>query len=214
MSLGIILFPLYFNGVTYNTYNNRKNFENPILRGRDSLASDKEKEISELKLNELLATANQFIIRRTAALLSKYCNKKILPFFYFYFCIIVPVKYEYVVFCKFSPLQRQVYENFTKSKQVKKLLNGDGTIQPLRAITLLKKLCNHPALLVNVEGNNNSYSSSTRGSSSNKPLHGAHQVKSDDFDVNMFPPEFDFGGCQTEFSGKMQLLDKMLTKMR
>ena len=210
MSLGIIFCSLYIsNGVTYNT---RKNFENPILRGRDSLASDKDKEISELKLNELLATANQFIIRRTAALLSKYCNKKI-PFF-FYFCIIVPVKYEYVVFCKFSPLQRQVYENFTKSKQVKKLLNGDGTIQPLRAITLLKKLCNHPALLVNVEGNNNSYSSSTRGSSSNKPLHGAHQVKSDDFDVNMFPPEFDFGGCQTEFSGKMQLLDKMLTKMR
>lgn len=52
----------------------RKNFENPILRGRDVDCSDKDKLASEEKLKDLLVIANKFIIRRTAELLTKYCN--------------------------------------------------------------------------------------------------------------------------------------------
>ena len=51
----------------------RKNFENPILRGRDADASDKDRLKSEEKLQELLLIANKFIIRRTADLLTKFC---------------------------------------------------------------------------------------------------------------------------------------------
>jgi DNA repair and recombination RAD54-like protein len=50
----------------------RKNFENPILRGRDALASDAEKQKMEEKLQQLFGIANKFIIRRTADLLTKF----------------------------------------------------------------------------------------------------------------------------------------------
>jgi DNA repair and recombination RAD54-like protein len=52
----------------------RKNFENPILKGRDALASEKDREVGEQKLSELLQIANKFIIRRTSDLLTKYCK--------------------------------------------------------------------------------------------------------------------------------------------
>ena len=51
----------------------RKNFENAIIRGRDSLASDAIKAESEKKLKELGSLVMKFIIRRTNDLLSKYC---------------------------------------------------------------------------------------------------------------------------------------------
>ncbi|KAI8589351.1 P-loop containing nucleoside triphosphate hydrolase protein [Geranomyces variabilis] len=149
----------------------RKNFELPILRGRDAEASDKDRLISEEKLKELLGIANQFIIRRTAELLTKY----------------LPVKYEHVVFCKFTDVQSKLYKLFTVSKEVKKLLSGKGA-QPLKAITFLKKLCNHPALI-------------------------DRQVLGSEAD-EMIPASFNWDGCQPEFSGKMLLLEQMLRKMR
>jgi DNA repair and recombination RAD54-like protein len=50
----------------------RRQFENPILRGRDSDASEADRKVSEDKLSALLTIANKFIIRRTADLLTKY----------------------------------------------------------------------------------------------------------------------------------------------
>ncbi|EJU03425.1 DNA repair protein SNF2 family [Dacryopinax primogenitus] len=108
----------------------RKNFELAILRGRDADATDKEKENSEAKLKELAERVSKFIIRRTNDLLSKY----------------LPVKYEHVVFCTLSPLQLALYRHFIKSPETQRLLRGQGS-QPLKAINLLKKLCNHPELL-------------------------------------------------------------------
>ena len=180
-----LLFQVYsFNSDVLGTVNEfRKLFENPIARGRDSEASDKEKEISESKMKELLAIANQFMIRRTAALLTKY----------------LPVKYEHVVFCKMAPLQNSIYENFVKSKEVKKLLAGDGQIMPLQAITTLKKLCNHPALVCKVEG------SEYRAKS---------VVVGENVDASLFPEDFDYNATQSKYSGKLQVLERMLTKMR
>ncbi|KAI9328313.1 putative DNA recombination and repair protein Rad54B [Zopfochytrium polystomum] len=109
----------------------RKNFENPILRGRDSDASDADRQRSEEKATELQKLANKFIIRRTAELLTKF----------------LPIKYEHVVFCKMSDLQLEVYREYLKSPEVKKLLSGANS-QPLKVITLFKKLCNHPNLII------------------------------------------------------------------
>jgi DNA repair and recombination RAD54-like protein len=103
----------------------RKKFEIPILRGRDADASDKERKESEEKLAELLAIANKFIIRRTAELLTKY----------------LPVKYEYVVFCKLQAQQLESYKTISTSKEF------TSVTTPLQIITILKKLCNHPTLL-------------------------------------------------------------------
>ncbi|KAL1916986.1 uncharacterized protein VTP21DRAFT_5183 [Calcarisporiella thermophila] len=110
--------------------NFRRDFELPILRGRDALATDKERELGDQKLRELWETVSKIIIRRTNDLLTKY----------------LPVKYEHVVFCRLSELQLMLYNFFITSPEIKKLLRGTGS-QPLKAITMLKKLCNHPDLL-------------------------------------------------------------------
>lgn len=126
----------------------RKNFENAIIRGRDADATDAVKEESEKKLKELGGLVAPFIIRRTNELLSKY--RKPLRFWYTLFYIssspLVPVKYEHVVFCALSPFQTALYRLFISSPEIQKLLRGKGS-QPLKAIGLLKKLCNHPDLL-------------------------------------------------------------------
>ena len=108
----------------------RKNWEVPILRGRDALSTEQEQTVSDQKLSELGAVANKFIIRRTNDILSKY----------------LPVKYEHVVFCRLSPLQTALYNHFITSPEIRALLKGKGS-QPLKAIGLLRKLCNHPDLL-------------------------------------------------------------------
>jgi DNA repair and recombination RAD54-like protein len=108
----------------------RKNFELAIIRGRDADASDKDKAKCEEKLKELNGLVTRLIIRRTNDLLSKY----------------LPVKYEQVVFCKLSPFQLALYRLFITSPEIKALLRGKDS-QPLKAINVLKKLCNHPELL-------------------------------------------------------------------
>ncbi|KAJ3796966.1 DNA repair protein, SNF2 family [Lentinula aff. detonsa] len=108
----------------------KKNFENLIIRGRDASASDSVKAESEKKLKELGGLVTKFIIRRTNDLLSKY----------------LPVKYEQVVFCGLSEFQLSLYRLFISSPEIKALLRGTES-QPLKAINILKKLCNHPELL-------------------------------------------------------------------
>lgn len=58
----------------------------------------------------------------------------------------MPVKYEHVVFCKLSVFQLSLYRLFISSPEIKALLRGAES-QPLKAINILKKLCNHPELL-------------------------------------------------------------------
>lgn len=49
-----------------------KDYENPICKGRDGLATDKEQEVGDAKLKELNEKVSKFMIRRTNDLLSKY----------------------------------------------------------------------------------------------------------------------------------------------
>lgn len=58
----------------------------------------------------------------------------------------VPVKYEQVVFCGLSDFQLSLYNLFLTAPEIKALLRGQDS-QPLKAINILKKLCNHPELL-------------------------------------------------------------------
>jgi DNA repair and recombination RAD54-like protein len=113
---------------THNEF--RKKYELPILRGRDAAGSDLDRQRGDECLAELLTLVNKFIIRRTNDILSKY----------------LPVKYEHVVFCNPAPFQMDLYNYFIQSPDIKSLLRGKGS-QPLKAIGILKKLCNHPDLL-------------------------------------------------------------------
>lgn len=111
----------------------RKRYELPILKSRDSEASDKEHQVGKERLEELIGVVNRCIIRRTNEILSKY----------------LPQKTEHVICCPMTDMQRNMYMRFISSSVVKKQLSEDGKLggSALAAITSLKKLCNHPDLL-------------------------------------------------------------------
>ncbi|KAI1930455.1 DNA-dependent ATPase protein rad54 [Ophidiomyces ophidiicola] len=165
-------------GVLGNRNEFHKRFEMPILRGRDADGSEEERKKGDECLAELLSIVNKFIIRRSNDILSKY----------------LPVKYEHVVFCNLAPFQVDLYNHFIQSPDIKSLLRGKGS-QPLKAIGILKKLCNHPDLV-------------------NLPvdLPGSQSFFPDDYT----PP--DSRGRDREvkswYSGKMMVLDRMLARIR
>ena len=156
----------------------RKQFETPILRGRDAAGTEADQQKGNERLAELLTLVNKFIIRRTNDILSKY----------------LPVKYEHVVFCNLAPFQKDVYNHFIKSPDVKTLLRGKGS-QPLKAIGMLKKLCNHPDLL-----------------DLPSDLPGCEDILPEDF------VQKDARGRDRDvkvwYSGKMMVLDRMLARIR
>jgi len=155
----------------------RKKYELPILKGRDAAGTDSDRQKGDERLRELLAIVNKFIIRRTNDILSKY----------------LPVKYEHVVFCNLAPFQLDLYNHFIDSPDIKALLRGK-TSQPLKAINLLKKLCNHPDLLNLPED-----------------LPGCDQFFPEDF-----VPKDSRGrdrDVKPWYSGKMQVLDRMLARI-
>lgn len=156
----------------------RKRFEIPILRGRDADATDADRQKGDECLSELLKIVNKFIIRRTNDILSKY----------------LPVKYEHVVFCDLAPFQLDLYNYFIKSPDIQALLRGKGS-QPLKAINILKKLCNHPDLL--------NLADDLPGSEENCPDdYVPKESRGRDRDVKPW------------YSGKMQVLDRMLGRIR
>lgn len=110
------------------------------------MASDATKAESEKKLKELGGLVTKFIIRRTNDLLSKYCEWSFSQLNMSAKALTVPVKYEHVVFCGLSDFQLSLYRLFISSPEIKALLRGTES-QPLKAINILKKLCNHPELL-------------------------------------------------------------------
>lgn len=157
----------------------RKNYESKILRGRDADATESDIQKGDECLKELSQLVSKFIIRRANDLLSKY----------------LPIKYEHVVFCDLAPLQKNLYNHFITSPEVATLLRGVGS-QPLKAVGLLRKLCNHPDLL-------------------NLPtdIEGSERVLPEDY-----IPKRDRRGrdreIKTWYSGKLMVLERMLERIR
>lgn len=57
----------------------------------------------------------------------------------------LPMKREQVLFCRLTDLQRKVYQEFLKSKDMQSIF--EGRRQVLYGIDILRKICNHPDLL-------------------------------------------------------------------
>ena len=55
----------------------KRRFENPILRGRDAGASDRDTRLGKERLAELAAIVNRCIVRRTSSILVKYLPVKV-----------------------------------------------------------------------------------------------------------------------------------------
>ncbi|KAM7482511.1 hypothetical protein LguiB_007094 [Lonicera macranthoides] len=110
----------------------RRYFETPIICGREPSAAEEEKKLGIERSAELSAKVNQFILRRTNALLSNHLPPKIVE----------------VVCCKLTPLQSELYNHFIHSKNVKRAISEQMKQSKILAyITALKKLCNHPKLI-------------------------------------------------------------------
>ncbi|KAK7308778.1 hypothetical protein RJT34_05004 [Clitoria ternatea] len=110
----------------------RRYYEAPIICGREPAATAEEKKLGAERTVELSVKVNQFILRRTNALLSNHLPPKIVE----------------VVCCKLTPLQSDLYKHFMKSKNVRRAITEELKQSKILAyITALKKLCNHPKLI-------------------------------------------------------------------
>eukprot|EP01119_Soliformovum_irregulare_P006693 TRINITY_DN1899_c0_g1_i2.p1 TRINITY_DN1899_c0_g1~~TRINITY_DN1899_c0_g1_i2.p1 ORF type:complete len:857 (+),score=246.36 TRINITY_DN1899_c0_g1_i2:279-2573(+) len=141
----------------------KKEFSNTIVNSRESSASKQLKKEGEARSAHLANLTNTFILRRTASIMCKY----------------LPPKIEHVVFCQLSQLQVEIYKKYL-TQYHDSLFN-----EALSCITDLKKLCNHPALLL-----------------------ASKDVKDD------LPEDFDKDQFQPEFSGKFQVLDLLLAHVK
>jgi len=107
----------------------KRTFEGPIVRSRQPDASESDLEKGEARWKELVTLTSQFMIRRTAEVLSKY----------------LPPKTEHIVFCKPTPAQAAAYRAILSSPFFTAALGN--TDMALQLINVLKKVCNSPALL-------------------------------------------------------------------
>ncbi|KAK9112794.1 hypothetical protein Scep_020313 [Stephania cephalantha] len=80
----------------------RRYYEAPIICGREPTATEAEVELATERTAELSAKVNQFILRRTNALLSNHLPPKIVE----------------VVCCKLTNLQSELYNHFIHSKNL------------------------------------------------------------------------------------------------
>ena len=110
----------------------RKQFENPILRGREADASDADRHRGDQRSEELSTIVNHFIIRRTNSLLAAH----------------LPPKVTQIVVCSLTKVQEELYEHFLNSKVAREVLNGGKKTGALGSILLLRMLCNHPKLIL------------------------------------------------------------------
>nr|CAH7767066.1 unnamed protein product [Callosobruchus chinensis] len=160
----------------------KKKFENYILRGQDSTATDLERQHASERLKELTDIVNKCLIRRTSSLLTKY----------------LPVKFEMIIVCQLTPIQRQIYLNYINSESIRSTVRDseDSTgpsFSSLASITNLKKLCNHPDLVLD------------------KILEGAEGFEKS---RNLLPPSGGDKDVRPELSGKLMLLDCFLANLK
>lgn len=118
---------------TYSTF--KREFEVPIMKSRQPEAMKKDIEKGTKRSEELSRLTRLFTLRRTAATLDKY----------------LPPKTDTVLFCKPTSQQVDIYKALLESSVIRSCLGSLDPWDHLRAITLLKKLCNSPALIKDAE---------------------------------------------------------------
>ncbi|GAB0100972.1 DNA repair and recombination protein RAD54B [Sergentomyia squamirostris] len=108
---------------TYPEY--RAHYENPIVSAQSPMASEAARALGEEKVSELNEITGKIILRRTQAINRAY----------------LPAKEEIVVFCYPSEVQTFLLRSLLEIYEL------EEERSPLKVISLLKKICNHPALI-------------------------------------------------------------------
>ncbi|XP_051147249.1 protein CHROMATIN REMODELING 24 [Andrographis paniculata] len=105
-------------------------YEHFISRGNEKNASDREKRIGSSVAKKLRDCIQPYFLRRMKSEVFGDDNT-------------LSKKNEIIVWLRLTQCQRQLYEAFLKSEIVISAFDGS----PLAAITILKKICDHPLLL-------------------------------------------------------------------
>ncbi|KAJ4897321.1 Protein CHROMATIN REMODELING 24 [Raphanus sativus] len=176
----------------------KDNYEHYIIRGTDKNASDREQRIGSTVAKNLREHIQPFFLRRlksevfgdddaTTAKLSK--------------------KDEIVVWLRLTACQRQIYEAFLNSEIVLSAFDGS----PLAALTILKKICDHPLLLTKraaedvLEGMESTLTPEEAGVAERLAMHIADNVDTDDFQTKN-----DSISCKLSFI--MSLLENLIAE--
>ncbi|CAM6077058.1 unnamed protein product [Sphagnum tenellum] len=173
-------------GVLGDAITFRRHYENPILNGREPDATDDARALGIERSGELSHKVNQFILRRTNALLSNHLPPKIIE----------------VVCCRMTDLQTDLYRHFIRSKNLRQALEDKTKrARVLASITALKKLCNHPKLIYDTL---RAGGSEAAGFEDCMPLFPQHLVSS----------RSAMWANWIELSGKMAVLAHLLAELR
>merc|ERR1711892_1552354 len=109
-------------------------YARPILNSRDAKSSAKDQEAGALAMESLHRQTLPFILRRV--------KEDVLSD--------LPPKITQDYYCELSPLQTQLYEDFTKSQagqtNNKEASPPSANTHVFQALQYLKKVCNHPKL--------------------------------------------------------------------
>eukprot|EP00522_Entomoneis_paludosa_P018240 CAMPEP_0172448772 /NCGR_PEP_ID=MMETSP1065-20121228/7715_1 /TAXON_ID=265537 /ORGANISM="Amphiprora paludosa, Strain CCMP125" /LENGTH=1206 /DNA_ID=CAMNT_0013200357 /DNA_START=78 /DNA_END=3698 /DNA_ORIENTATION=+ len=160
-------------------------FADPIRKGGYSNASPMQVQLAyrcALTLKELI---EPFLLRRLKKEVKEVSR--------------MPSKTEHVLFCRLSSQQRNLYEAFLRSDAVAKVVQGSSNL--LGAITMLRKICNHPDLVCEPGGN-----------SVDKFIKNGFvdKVTSDTDDEEDYEEEIFEEETLAERSGKLEVLSKIL----
>lgn len=121
---------------TFSTF--KREFEVPIMKSRQPEAMKKDIEKGTKRSEELSQLTRLFTLRRTAATLDKY----------------LPPKTDTVLFCAPTDQQVMIYKDLIDSNMAKWCMGSIDPADTLRAITVLKKLCNSPTLIKDADFGN------------------------------------------------------------
>ena len=148
-------------------------FADPIKRGGYSNASPMQVQLAYRMALVLRDLINPYLLRRQKKDV-KEVNR-------------MPTKTEQVLFCRLSTKQRSLYEEYLSSDEVLGVMRG--SVQLLKAVTVLRKICNHPDLVIGPNGQS-MFNEDGSSSSSDEEMFDQDQL--------------------ADRSGKLQVLSKIL----
>ncbi|XP_059143417.1 DNA excision repair protein ERCC-6-like [Physella acuta] len=118
-------------------------FETPIIRARERDATAVEKKLGQEMAETLKGIIKPYFLRRTKAEVQDARDSNTDPS-----CLKMPNmtrKNDLVLWLHLTETQQKIYQDFTSLDHVKELLMTKKS--PLVALTVLKKICDHPRLL-------------------------------------------------------------------
>jgi DNA excision repair protein ERCC-6 len=117
----------------------------------------------------------------------------------------MPGKTEHVLFCRLSKRQRAMYEAYLQSETVSKIFKGSTLL--FAAVTMLRKICNHPDLVVSDPSEAALQAFVRNGCVPDHPV-GSDVEEDDDSDGDI--PIYDDDTSLAERSGKFEVMAKIL----